>query len=197
LINNSHIQGYRNHNKKTKFYKWGFPKSTVQKPLIFLLFVGSLIGVGIILSFYGAQLTTQNLIVIEENLMPASSIEVIAELDPAISETGVFGILLENFEEGKISVSVFDPLGTLILSKIVEKESTEERFEIVSKGSYNLIIENSGSMGTQIVAGMGHMPDTGTLSVGITGFYILIVGLIGIVGVGIYSFRNRKKQRLS
>ena len=165
----------------------------MEKPLIFLLFVGVLIGVGIIFSFYGAQLTTQNLTVREESLASESSLEVTAELDPTISETGVYGILLENFEEGKISVSVFDPLETLILSKIVEKESTEERFEIISKGSYNLIIENSGSIETQIVAGIGHMPDAGTLSVGIAGFYMLIVGLIGIVGIGIYSVRNRKK----
>lgn len=169
----------------------------MQKSLIFLLFVGVIIAAGIILSFYGAQLTTQNLTVKEENLEPSSSIEVIAELDPAISETGVYGIIIDNFEVGKISISVLDPIGTQILSNVIEKESTEERFEIISKGSYNLIIENSGSLESQIVVGIGHMPDAGTLSVGITGFYILIVGLIGIVGVGIYSFRNRKKQRLS
>jgi len=169
----------------------------VQKSLIFLLFVGGLIASGIILSFYGAQLTTQNLTVKEENLASMSSLEVIAELDPIIGETGVYGIILDSFEDGKISVSVLDPDGTLILSNTIEKESTEERFEIISKGSYKLIIENSGSIETQIVAGIGHMPDSLTISVGITGFYILIVGLIGIVGVGIYSVRNRKKTKPS
>ena len=169
----------------------------MQKSLIFLLFVGGLIASGIILSFYGAQLTTQNLTVKEENLASASSLEVIAELDPIIGETGVYGIILDSFEDGKISVSVLDPDGTLILSNTIEKESTEERFEIISKGSYKLIIENSGSIETQIVAGIGHMPDSLTISVGITGFYILIVGLIGIVGVGIYSVRNRKKTKPS
>ena len=169
----------------------------MQKSLIFLLFVGGLIASGIILSFYGAQLTTQNLTVKEENLASASSLEVIAELDPIISETGVYGIILDSFEDGKISVSVLDPDGTLILSNTIEKESTEERFEIISKGSYKLIIENSGDIESQIVAGIGHMPDSLTISVGITGFYILIVGLIGIVGVGIYSVRNRKKTKPS
>ena len=169
----------------------------MQKSLIFLLFVGGLIAGGIILSFYGAQLTTQNLTVKQENLAPVSSLEVIGELDPIISDIGVYAIILDNFEEGKISVSVLDPQGTQILSNTVEKESTEERFEIISKGSYNLIIENSGSLEIQIVAGIGHMPDAVSLSVGITGFYILIVGLIGIVGVGFYSIRNRKKPKPS
>lgn len=169
----------------------------MQKPLMFLVFVGGLIGAGIILSFYGAQLTTQNLTVVEESLESASSIELEAELDPSISETGVYGIVLDNFEEEKISITVLDPFGAVIISNIAEKESSEERFEIISEGIYKLIIENSGSSSSQIVAGLGHMPDSGTLSVGITGFYLLIVGLIGIVGIGIYSIRNRKKQKLS
>jgi hypothetical protein len=166
----------------------------VQKSLIFLIFVGALITVGIILSFYGAQLTTQNLTVQEENLAPLSSLQVIAELDPSNGQTGVYGILLENFEKGKISIIVLDPLGNQIHSNSVEKETTEERFEIISKGSYTLVVENSGSIETQIVAGIGHMPDSGTLSVGITGFYLLIVGLIGIIGIGVYTVRNRKKR---
>ena len=169
----------------------------MQKPLVFLLFVGSLIGAGIILSFYGAQLTTQNLTVKEENLSASSSIEVISELDPVYSETGVYGVLIENFQPGAMQISVYDPTGSVILSKIAEKESSEERFEILSKGSHTLKIENSGAMDSNVVAGIGHMPDAGTLSIGITGFYILIVGLIGIVGLGIYSYRNRRKQSLS
>ena len=169
----------------------------MQKQLIFLLFVGTLIGAGIVLSFYGAQLTTQSLTLEEDQLSPGSTLEVRNDLDPQISETGVYGVLLDNFEEGKISISVTDPFGTTILTKIAEKESEEERFEIVSAGTYNLLIENSGSVETQIVAGLGHMPDAGTLSIGITGFYILIVGLIGIVGIAAYTIKNRKKQRLS
>ena len=48
-----------------------------------------------------------------------------------------------------------------------------------------------------IVAGLGYMPEAGTLSVGITGFYLVIVGLIGIVGVGFYAVKNRRKNRLN
>ena len=169
----------------------------MQRSLIFLLIVGSLIGIGIILSFYGAQLATQNLAVKEENLGSNSSMEVVVELDPSIGETGVYGILLEKFEKNAISVSVFDPLGTEILSKTVDKESTEEQFKIGSSGSYKIVIENSGLEETKIVAGVGYMPDSKTLFVGIAGFYILVVGLIGIVGIGFYTIRNRRKEKLS
>jgi len=169
----------------------------MEKPLIFLLIVASLIGVGIILSFIGAQLATQNLIVNEENVVPGSSIEVIAELDPTISQTGVYGILLSKIENSAILVSLFDPQGAQILTKSVNQESTEEQFKISSSGSYKIVIENSGLEDTQVVAGIGYMPNSYILSVGITGFYILAVGLIGIVGIGLYTIRKRRKEKLS
>jgi len=166
----------------------------MDRPLVFLLLVGALIAAGIILSFYGSQLTTQNIIVKEENLPPDSAVEVSVELDPSVGETGVFAVLLENFEEDTISVSIFDPLGSQIISKIAEKESIEERFEITSGGKYKLEIQNSGLEESKVIVGLGYMPDAATQSIGIIGFYLLIVGLIGIVGIGIYSIRNRQKK---
>jgi len=166
----------------------------MDRPLVFLLIVGGLIAGGIILSFYGSQLTTQNIIVKEENLLPDSAVEVSVELDPSVGETGVFAVLLENFEEDVISISVFDPLGSQIISKIAEKESTEERFEITSSGKYKLEIQNSGLEESKVIVGLGYMPDAATLSIGIIGFILLIVGLIGIVGIGIYSIRSRQKK---
>lgn len=169
----------------------------MERPLIFLLIIGAILGAGIILSFYGAQLTTQDIIVKEENIVPGIPIELSIELDPKLGKTGVFAVLLEKYEEDSISVSLYDPTDSKIISKIPEKESTEERFEITSSGSYKLEIENSGLEESQIVVGLGYMPDTGTLSVGITGFYLTVVGLIGIVGIGVYLVRGRKKRNTS
>ncbi len=167
----------------------------MNRPLVFLLIVGALIGAGIILSFYGSQLTTQNIIVKEENILPDSAVEVSIELDPSVRETGVFAVVvLENFEEGTISVSVFDPLGSQIISKIAEKESTEERFEVTSGGTYKLEIKNSGLEESKVVVGLGYMPDEATQLIGVMGSSLLIVGLIGIVGIGVYSIRSRKKN---
>ena len=169
----------------------------MEKSLVFLLIVGIILGSGIVLSFYGAQLSTQNLVVKDETVAPGSSIEVTRELDPEIIETGVYAILLDDFEEDSIYVSVYDPLGSEIVSSIAEKESSEERFEIISSGSYTMKIENIGIEDTYVVAGFGYMPEVGTLSVGITGFYLVIVGLIGIVGVGFYAVKSRRKNRLN
>ena len=167
----------------------------MNRPLVFLVIVGALIAAGIILSFYGSQLTTQNIIVKEENILPDSAVEVSIELDPSVGETGVFAVVvIENFEEGTISVSVFDPLGSKIISKIVDKAKTEERFEVTSGGTYKLEIKNSGQKESKVVVGLGYMPDEATRLIGIMGASLLIVGLIGIVGIGVYSIRNRQKK---
>jgi len=166
----------------------------MNRPIVFLLIVGALIAGGIILSFYGSQLTTQNIIVKEESILPDSPVEVSIELDPSVGETGVFAVVvIENFEEDSISVSVIDPIGSQIISKIAEKESTEELFDITSVGTYKLEIKNSGIKESKVVVGLGYMPDTGTQLIGIIGTSLLIVGLIGIVGIGVYSIRHRQK----
>ena len=169
----------------------------MEKPLIFLMMVVGILAAGIILSFVGAQMTTQDIIVKEESIVPGSTVDVSIELDPNVSETGVYAVLLENYEEDSILISVYDSFGSEIISTIAESESTEERFEIISSGIYKLEIENSGLEESQIIAGLGYMPNASTLSVGITGFFLVIVGLIGIVGIGVYLVKSRKKRNIS
>jgi hypothetical protein len=41
---------------------------------------------------------------------------------------------------------------------------------------------------------IGPEPDAGKKSLGFISLYILIVGLIGMVGVAIYAIKNRKKS---
>ena len=165
----------------------------MQKPTAYLVIVGGILAAGVFLSFYGAQLSTQDLAVKEENVLSGGSLEISTELDPSKSPLGVFVIQILEDKESSLNAKISDPLGFEILSLPVEKESFEEQFEISSKGTYQLIVENTGFEDLQVVGAFGHMPDTMTISVGITGFYLLIVGIIGIIGVGIYAIRMRKK----
>ncbi len=165
----------------------------MQKPIVFLLIVGALLAAGVFLSFYGAHLSTQDLTVKQENILPGASLEISSELDPSKSSNGVLVIQILEDKQNVLTAKISDPLGFEILSLPIDRESFEERFEISSKGSYQLVVENSGLMELQVVGVIGHMPDSSTIYVGITGFYLLIVGLIGIVGVGIYAIRKRNR----
>ncbi|MGQ0377203.1 MAG: hypothetical protein ACT4OW_06850 [Nitrososphaerota archaeon] len=165
----------------------------MQKPAIMMAVVGALIATGIVLSFYGSQVITEGLSQKEELVMPGGLLEVSSYID-VTTNLGVFVVQVQNFKEGAIHAKVFDPLGAEIVSTTVDRESFEQRFDVVTSGTYKLLVENTGQEQTQTVVVIGPMPDTGKLSFGITGFYILILGLIGIVGVGIYSIRNRRKK---
>jgi len=166
----------------------------MQRSGLFLLIVGALIIVGMALSFYGSQLITEDLITEQAELISGETFEVIAELDPKISESGVFVVQTTDYEENAIYVKILDPFGSQLVSKPAESESFEDRFEILSGGEYQIIVENTGTKDTTIFLAIGHLPDTSKLSVGITGFYILIVGMIGIVGLVILAIKNKRKR---
>ena len=166
----------------------------MQKPVVMMAVIGVLIAVGIVLSFYGSQVITEDLSQKEEMVLAGSSFEISSDIDMATTSLGVFVVQVQNFKEGAIHAKVFDPLGAEIISAIVDRESFEKRFDVASSGTYKLLVENTGQDQIQIIAVVGPMPDPGKLSFGITGFYVLILGLIGIVGVGIYAIRNRRKK---
>lgn len=166
----------------------------MQKPTAMIAVVGALIATGIVLSFYGSQVITEGLSQKEELVKPGGLLEISSDFDVTTTRLGVYVVQVQNFKEGTIHAKVFDPSGAEIVSTTVDRESFEQRFDVATSGTYKLLVENTGQEQTQMVAVIGPMPDTGKLSFGITGFYILIVGLIGIVGVGIYSIRNRRKK---
>ena len=165
----------------------------MQKPIVYLVIVGALLAAGVFLSFYGAHLSTKDLTVKEDSVLTGDSLKILVELDPSKSNSGVFVVQILDFKEGDLTAKISDPLGDEIVSMHIDRESFEERFEILSKGTYQLEIENSGLEDIKIVGVIGHMPDNTTISVGVTGFYLLIIGLIGIGGVGFYTIKNRHR----
>lgn len=165
--------------------------------MVFMVIMGSILAIGMAMSFYGSQIIIQDLVSEQAEVIPGNSLEITVELDSSVSEIGVYVVQTMNFKEDSISAKIFDPFGTQIISKSIESDSFEDRFEITSKGKYQLLIENFGSEETTIVGVLGHMPDKNKLSIGITGFYLLIVGLAGMAVVGIYAFKKRQKNNLS
>ncbi|MBM3910458.1 MAG: hypothetical protein FJ356_02275 [Thaumarchaeota archaeon] len=166
----------------------------MQKPVVMMAVIGALIATGIVLSFYGSQVITEGLSQKDEMVMASNSLEIYSDIDVTRTNLGVFVVQVQNFKGGSIHAKIFDPLGAELISTTVDRESFEKRFDVTTSGTYKLLVENAGQDQTRIIAVIGPMPDPGKLSFGITGFYVLILGLIGIVGVGIYAVRNRRKK---
>ncbi len=51
------------------------------------------------LSFYGSQIITEDLVTGQSNLISGETFETIVELDPMISEYGVYLVQTTNFQE--------------------------------------------------------------------------------------------------
>jgi len=165
----------------------------MQRTGILFVIVGSIVSVGIILSFYGNQVIFEDLIKGDGQVKLGEDLTILVELDNVKTKIGIFAIQIINFKEG-ITAKVLDPLDREIESEIINQEVFEGKFNITRSGIYKLIIENTDEKEIKIFAVIGPEPDAGKKTLGFISLYILVIGLIGIVGVGIYAIKNRKKS---
>lgn len=165
----------------------------MQRSGILFVIVGSIVGAGIILSFYGNQVIFEDLIKGEGQVKFGENLIIPVELDNTETQTGIYAIQIINFKEG-ITAKILDPFDKEIESQLIDKEVFEGRFNIAVSGIYKLVIENTDEEETKIFGVIGPEPDAGKKSLGFISLYILIIGLIGMVGVAIYAIKNRKKS---
>ncbi|HXG13898.1 MAG TPA: hypothetical protein VNK25_02075 [Candidatus Nitrosotenuis sp.] len=159
-----------------------------------ILFIGgALVAAGMVISFYGSKLTTQDMAVTEGQVAVGSSLEITKGLDPAIADTGVFVVQAENFDQGSLHATVFDPAGSQVASQKIEQKSTEATFQIESRGDYRLVVENSGSAVSAVI-GITHMPQKSVLLLNVLGQGIIISGFVGIGIALLYMIVGRKKS---
>ena len=165
----------------------------MQRSGILFVIVGSIVGVGIILSFYGNQVIFEDLIKGEGQVKFGENLIIPVELDNMETQTGIYAIQIINFKEG-ITAKILDPFDKEIESQLIDEEVFEGRFNIAVSGIYKLVIENTDEKEIKIFGVIGPEPDAGKKSLGFISLYILIIGLIGMVGVVIYAIKNRKKS---
>ena len=157
------------------------------------MIVSSIVGVGIILSFYGNQVIFEDLIKGEGQVKFGENLIIPVELDNTETQTGIYAIQIINFKEG-ITAKILDPSDREIESQSINEEVFEGRFNITMSGIYKLVIENTDEKEIKIFGVIGPEPDAGKKSLVSISPWILIIGLIGVVGVAIYAIKNRKKS---
>ncbi len=162
-----------------------------------MFIVGALIPIGIALSYYSSQVIISNVVTNQTNIIPGDSLELNAELSPSVAKIGLYFVHVMNFEENSIHAKIFDPIGNQIVSKTLESEKFEEQFDITTSGTYRLVVENSGVEETMIIGVISHMPSGNIISLSYAALYILIIGMTGIVGLGIFVIKNRRKNNIS
>lgn len=158
-----------------------------------MVVVGGLVGIGIILSVYGNQAIFEDLAKEEGEIVFGEDLTVTIELEESVNKKGIYAVQILNFKENTFSVSLYDPFGIEIESKSINEEVFEGEFDIVSTGTYQLVIKSNEQEKSRVYGVIGPEPDAGVKSLGFISLYVLVIGLIGMIGVGIYAIKNRRR----
>ena len=90
----------------------------MQRSGILFVIVGSIVGVGIILSFYGNQVIFEDLIKGEGQVKFGENLIIPVELDNTETQTGIYAVQIINFKEG-ITAKILDPFDKEIESQLI------------------------------------------------------------------------------
>ncbi|MDC0159751.1 hypothetical protein OAJ55_03585 [Candidatus Nitrosopelagicus sp.] len=160
----------------------------------YLVIVGILIAIGAMLLIVGSQTITSDLVIEEGKVNNLTQLEISTELDPNINTQGVYAVQTIEGKEYDITAIVIDSSNTKIRNESVNRNSFEDNFEIEQAGTYTLIISTSESEEIPLVGGIGHVPDSTGVSISIAGFFVIILGMVGVVVIGFLIIRQKKKR---
>ncbi len=153
----------------------------------------ALIAIGLLLLVLGNQIILEGISQGEGKVSSSQSLTVSVDFDSQETSTGIFAVQIMEFKDNTFSVKVLDPLESEIIFQIINEETIEKEFDVLETGTYKLIIESTSSEEPQVFAAIGPLPDAGKKSLGFISVYVLVIGMVGLVVVGIYGIKNRVK----
>ena len=159
----------------------------------YLIAVGVLIAIGAMLLIFGSQTITEDLAIEEGKINSLRHLEIKKDLDPDVNSQGVYAVQTIEGKEYDITAIVIDSSNNEIRDVSVNRNSFEDNFDIEKSGIYTLIISTSEIEEIGVVGGIGHVPDSTGVTISIAGFFVIILGMVGIVAIGFMMIR-RKKQ---
>tara|TARA_Y100000590_G_scaffold61861_1_gene66098 strand:+ start:834 stop:1340 length:507 start_codon:yes stop_codon:yes gene_type:complete len=160
----------------------------------YLVLVGILIAIGAMLLIVGSQTITGDLAIEEGKINNLTQLEISTALDPDINTQGVYAVQTIEGKEYEIIATVLDASNDKIRDVAVTRNSFEDNFDIENSGTYTLIISTSESEEIGVVGGIGHVPDSTGVTISVAGFFIIILGMGGIIAIGFMMIRRRKKK---
>lgn len=166
----------------------------MQKSGIILIVSGTLIVIGLILLVLGNQIVLEGVSQGNGKVSTTQTLNFSADFDMQETPTGVFAVQIIDFKENTFSARVLDPSDNEIVFQTINEETIENKFNVSESGSYKLIIESIENEETQVFGAIGPLPDTEKKLLGFISIYILVAGMIGLIGAGIYEVKNKRKS---
>jgi hypothetical protein len=167
----------------------------VVKPRSIIIISGILVLIGIAITAYQSQITSENLANQQMIVGVGTQMTVTKEMDPNNNQKGVYSIQITDFKnDDEIKATIIDPTNTSIITKSITKSPIQETFKVMSSGNYTLKIENQGQREIQVLGIIGYYPE-GIELADVSGFIVLLAGLSGLAIGMMYLIRNRVRSQ--
>ena len=164
----------------------------MQRPTLILFSMAILIAAGMGLSIFASQVVFEDLVVGNAILEPGETLEISSEISPG---TGIFAVeIIDHTEEMAVSASVLGPFGSAILSTEIDTNVHQDVFRVDEGHEYVLLVESMHVEPVHVMGVIGPEPDAGQTSLGFVSFYILLVGVVGMVISTIYLIWKRRRS---
>lgn len=166
----------------------------MEKSGLILVISGALIVIGLILLSLVNQIVLEGVSQGNGFVNATQHLTIQGGFNTQETSVGVYAIQLMSFKENAFFARILDPDNNEIIYETISEETVENQFDITESGDYKLIIESVGNEESQVFGAVGPLPDAGKKSLGFISIYVLIVGMIGLIGAGIYEVKNRRKS---
>ncbi len=166
----------------------------MQKSGIMLVSSAALIVIGLILGVLGNQIILEGISQGTGKVSSSQTLSISVEFDSEETAIGIFAVQIMEFKDNIFSAKVLDPFDNEIISQTINEETIEKEFDVLETGTYKLIIESISNEEPIVFAAIGPLPDAGKKSLGFISMIILVSGMVGLVVVGIYGVKNRRRS---
>jgi hypothetical protein len=166
----------------------------VQKSGIMLMSSAALIAIGLLLLVLGNQIILEGIVQGDGKVSSSQTLTVSVDFDSQETSIGIFAVQIMEFKDNIFSAKVLDPLESKIIFQTINEETIEKEFDVLETGTYKLIIESTSNEEHIVFAAIGPLPDANKQLFGFISLIILVVGMMGLVVVGIYGVKNRRRS---
>ena len=167
----------------------------MQKSGLIIVILGLLIVTGLVVSIVGNQVTLEDINQGNGEVNSIQTVTISVDFDMEKTPTGIFAVQVMEFKENTISIKILDPSGIEIIFQEVNEDIMEEKFDVLETGTYQLVIQSSDDEGIYVTGAIGPLPDANKKNIYDTiSTSTLLIGMIGLVVIGIYEIKNRKRS---
>jgi hypothetical protein len=167
----------------------------MQKSGLFVVVSGVLIVLGLVLLALGNQIILEGVTQGNGKVGLDQEVVISAEFDSQKTSTGIFAVQAIGIEEDRImTAKILNPSNNEIVSHEINEETIEKEFDVFEDGIYKLVIHSTNNEEIHVFGAIGSLPDGEVKLLSYISVIVLIFGMVGLIGMGTYKIKNRKKS---